>query len=385
MSLWTALWLVAGREIKQVLRGKAFWVVGGLLLLGSTAAMILPEVLGDDGPPSYHVALVDGSPSLRAALDQSAEALKAHLHLREAPDAAEAQRLVDGDDVDVAVLVGARPEIYVKAGEHDVLVGAVRQALASDALVSGLRDAGVPAAEAQHLLAGPAVTVHELDVAGASRRGAAFILSLVMYLLLLMLMMSVANGVAVEKANRVSEVLLAVVRPSALLFGKVLGVGLTGILTLLCGAGPLLVKMAVGGDLPEGLGGAVAGGAAWFVLGTALYLVLAGSLGALADRQEEAGTVIAPLSVILVASYLVGGTAPDSLAARVLSYIPLTSPMAMPPRIAVGAASWIEMGVSLALSVLAVALVARVGSVVYRRAIVRTGRRLKVREVLRTA
>src|SRR5690606_486372 len=207
-----------------------------------------------------------------------------------------------------------------------------------------------------------------LDAERADRRGAAFILSLAMYLLLLMLMMSVANGVAVEKANRISEVLLAIVRPGPLLFGKVLGVAVIGLLTLACGVAPLLVKMALGGNLPEGLGGALAGGAVWFVLGTALYLILAGALGAMVERQEEAGSVVAPLSVVLVAAYLVGGSAPESTAAQVLSYIPLTSPMAMPSRIAVGAASGFEMVVSALLSLAAVIVVGRLGAIVYRRA-----------------
>ena len=46
-----------------------------------------------------------------------------------------------------------------------------------------------------------------------------------MYLLIFMVTMSVANAVAIEKANHVSEVLLATVRPPALLLGKVIGVG----------------------------------------------------------------------------------------------------------------------------------------------------------------
>ena len=54
-------------------------------------------------------------------------------------------------------------------------------------------------------------------------------MSIVLYLLLFMLMIQVANGTAIEKANRISEVLLAIVRPGALLFGKVIGVGIIGL------------------------------------------------------------------------------------------------------------------------------------------------------------
>ena len=58
--------------------------------------------------------------------------------------------------------------------------------------------------------------------------------------MLLLLTSQVASGVAIEKTNSVSEVLLAIVRPHALLFGKVIGVGLIGLFTLACGAIPVL-------------------------------------------------------------------------------------------------------------------------------------------------
>jgi ABC-2 type transport system permease protein len=57
----------------------------------------------------------------------------------------------------------------------------------------------------------------------------------------------------------------------------------------------------------------------------------------------------------------------------------------MPARIAVGAATPAEIAASLLLGVIAVVVTVRFGATVYRRAIVRTGRRLKLSDVLRTA
>ena len=54
----------------------------------------------------------------------------------------------------------------------------------------------------------------------------------------------------------------------------------------------------------------------------------------------------------------------------------------MPSRIAVGVASPVEMGVSLLIALVSLALVMRVGATVYQRAIVRTGKRLRISEVL---
>ena len=89
------------------------------------------------------------------------------------------------------------------------------------------------------------------------------------------------------------------------------------------------------------------------------------------------------MSILLIGSYLVGQSASDTALGGVLSVLPLTSTMVMPPRIAIGTASPASIVASLVLGVVAMFVTIRAGSGVYRRAIVRTGRRLKLREVLR--
>lgn len=386
-SWWAATWLVAARELRQAARSRGLWATVAVLFLGSTAAMVLPEVFSGDDRSSYDVAVVfdDGDvelAALEAAIVQIVDAIDADVEVTEAPDVDTARQQVLDEEVDVAVAVADPPRILVRAGTFERLVGALRQALATQALVDGLLDAGLEPSEVEALLAAPPAEVEELDTEAERRQGAAFLLSLVAYVLILMLMVNVANGVAVEKGNRISEVLLAIVRPGPLLYGKVIGLAIVGFVHLAAGALPVVVKMLVGGDLPEGLGGALAGGIVWFALGIALYLLLAGALGALVERQEEASSVVSPLSLMLIAAYFAGATSADSPVAAVLAYIPLTSPMVMPSRIAVGAASGVDIVVSALLSVVAVVVAARVSAVVYRRAIVRTGRRLKLREVL---
>jgi len=374
--------LVAGRELRETFRGKAFWIVAAIVLVASTAGMILPEVIGDDGPTHYEVAVVEGDPSLDTALRFAATAVDAKLTILHPETQQAAQVAVDEGDADAALIAGADPVIVVKADKDQRLVGVLQQVLATRSLALELRRAGLTEAQVEEALSVPAARVEQVDTGDASRRASAAILSIVLYLLLFMLMVGVANGTAIEKANRISEVLLAVVPPRALLFGKVLGVGAAGLLTTLAGAIPVIVKSAAGGDLPDGLGSALAGGAAWFLLGLVLYLTIAGALGALVERQEQAATVVAPLQVLLVFGYLVAQSASDSPVGTVLAYLPLTSPLVMPSRLAVGASSPVEMAISLSLGVLAVALSLRLGATVYRRAIVRTGRRLKLHEVL---
>ncbi|MEO7556667.1 MAG: ABC transporter permease [Acidimicrobiales bacterium] len=383
MSGLHGMGLVAGREIRQAFRRKSFWIVMAILFVGSTAAMVIPDLVSDDSVTSYDIVVVDSTPSLDASIQATVHDLDAEAVIQSATDRGAARTAVDDGKADVAIVAGADPTVFVQANEHDRLVGAVQQALAVNALTTRLEAAGLSPETVTQSLTSPTAAVEQLRASEADRRGASFVLSLVLYMLLLTLLIQVANGTAVEKANRISEVLLAIVPPGALLFGKVVGIGVTGILTLAAALFPVTVKLTLGGDLPPGLGGAVAASGAWFVLGLSLYLTIAGALGALVERQEEAGSVVSPLTALLIGTFIVVQSDADSPLGTVLGYLPLTSPLAEPARLAIGASSPTEVVGSLALSIMALVVVVRIGSTIFGRAIVRTGRRLKIRDVIR--
>jgi ABC-2 type transport system permease protein len=380
--------LVAGRELKEAFRRKSLWIVLGILFVGSSLAMILPEVL-DAGTTKYDVAVVRRSDTLsnsrfERALRASAGTNDTAVRLRIVANEKRARELVDTSKVDVGVVLADDPTLIVRTGQQDTLVALVRQSLATTELRANLRREGLDDASIQRALKLPTPTVVEVAVDDSDRAAAAAVLSLVLYLVLLMLMVQAANGVAIEKANHITEVLLAVVRPGALLFGKVIGVGLVGAAGLVAGAVPVLVKAVVGGDLPPGLGPAVLGGAAWFGLGLVLYLTIAGSLGALVERQEEAGSVLGPLSLLLVGTYIVAQSAAGTSLGVFLAIFPLTSPIVMPSRIALGDATPLEVVVSLVVGIVTAVFVIRIGAAIFRRGVVHTGKRLRLTEALRS-
>ena len=388
MTTTQATMLVAGREMREAFRRRTLWIVIGIIFIGSSLAMILPDVL-DSGTTRYDIGVVAaGDPAqataFESALQAAHHALGADVRFHDESDASHARSLVDDGKLDLAVVTGSPPAVVVRKGENATLVAFARQALAATALERSLHDAGLTPSQIEGALRAPAVRLQNVAASSSDRRASAAALSLVLYLLLLLLMVQAANGVAIEKANRISEVLLAVVRPSSLLFGKVIGVAVVGLVSLLAGAIPVLVKIAVGGDLPAGLGPAVAASAAWFLLGLVLYLTIAGALGALVERQEEAGTVVAPLSFLLVGTYILSQSAADQGFGRFLSIFPLTSPIVMPTRIALGDATALDIVASLAVLIATVFVVIRFGAALYRRGIVHTGRRLRLSEALRS-
>jgi ABC-2 type transport system permease protein len=146
------------------------------------------------------------------------------------------------------------------------------------------------------------------------------------------------SGVASEKENRIMEVLLTSVQPIALLAGKVLALGLLGLLQLLVWAGiaGLFLRLQ-GKPLPiEMVAQLQPSFFAWlvifFLLGYALYATLMTAAGALVPRVNEAGTVAILIGSPLLASAMFSSaymTSPNSLFAIVFSLFPFTAPVVL--------------------------------------------------------
>jgi ABC-2 type transport system permease protein len=376
------------REVREALRRKAPWITSAIVLLGSIALMVVPSLIGGGRDTSTVAVAGRPAPAFEQAAVGVGELVGVHVQFVEVADAEAARQAVVDDHADVGVVTGTgdggAPQISAKS-DDDKTVAIVRQALAVESTTAALRAVGLDDAQIAGALDAPQPHIEQLGEDRGGRIAAATAVSLTVYLLLFMVTAQVANGVAIEKANRVSEVLLAITAPRSLFAGKVVGVGLIGLLPLACGALPVVVRLVAVGGLPPDTGVAVASGAAWFVLGAGFYLSAAGALGALVERQEEVGSAMAGLSIALVGSYVIGQSAADSTLGRVLAILPFSSPMVEPARLALGVSSFPEVVVSLGVAVVSLVLMVRLATAIYERAVVRTGRRLHLRDVLRPA
>jgi ABC-2 type transport system permease protein len=197
----------------------------------------------------------------------------------------------------------------------------------------------------------------------------------------------VASGVVEEKASRVIEVLLATIRPSQLLRGKILGIGVLGLCQLLLIAAVGLATARAAGLLRFPAGAMVAVGAVllWFVLGYFFYATLFAVAGALVPRQEDLQASMTPLTVLVVASFFVGIAAvrdPSTTLASVASVLPFSAPLVMPSRMLLGQLGLWQGLLAAAVTVGATVALVPVATTVYARAVLRTSK-VRIREVLR--
>jgi ABC-2 type transport system permease protein len=151
------------------------------------------------------------------------------------------------------------------------------------------------------------------------------------------------NSVTNEKQNRVMEMLLTSMTPIQLMTGKIVALGLVGLLQTVVwtSAGYFLLRLSGRTfALPEEFQLPVSiifWGVVFFILGYAIYASLMAGVGALVPNLREASQatflVIIPLIIpLMFVSLLI--QRPHAVASIILSLFPLTAPVAMMTRLA---------------------------------------------------
>lgn len=374
--------LVAGREVSTRIRDKGFIVSSIVILLVIVGAVVI-QVVTASGDEESRVGLVGGDAALVTALEAQGEALDVDVEVVEFDDEAAARTAVDDEDVDGALLA-EDDELVVRESAGGNLGAIVQGAVGQLAVADQLTDAGISELDVPEV----AVTALDADAAADEQRVVAAVFGVViLYSLLILFGQFIAQGVVEEKSSRVVELLLATMRPWQLLAGKILGLGLLA-LGQIVAIGVVAVVAALAFDVVEVPGDLISTVAiviAWFVLGYAWYAAVFAVAASLVSRQEDLATVLLPTSMVLIVAFFIGIQAasdPGGLLARVTSYIPGLSPLVMPVRQAAGEVALWEIALAVALMVVAIVLVVRLGGRIYSGALLRTGGKIKMREAL---
>jgi ABC-2 type transport system permease protein len=376
-------WLVAEREMRERSRSRALQLSLLIMVLVVLGAVLVPAML-ESGDDPRDVGLTGASPEeLPDAIRNQGDLTGTTIRVHRYDDLAAGEEAVRAGDVGVLVVDGRRLE-WQQTDEslRAVVVGAIQLVQVRERAAA----AGVDPDDLLALVAPVAIDEVELGpVAGRSPddETAAMLMTLLLFIAISTYANLVLSGVVEEKANRVVEVLLARMPARSLVAGKVLGIGLLGLAQFGITALVAFVALAVVDtvDVPAARGGVLAWAVVWFVLGYALYATVYGAAGSLASRTEDAQSVGGPVIAVLIAGYFASFAAigsPETLWARLLALFPLTAPLAMPGRIAMGAAERWEPVVAVALTIAAIAGLVRVSGRVYAHAILHAGATLRL-------
>lgn len=397
MSAWETIRLVALREITTRLRSRAFLVATA----GLVAAIIIGGVL---------LKLAGGSEPAKVGFTAEAASMRAPVAalMSEAEDAdgaddggirtqevtrSEGERLVRSGDLDAVVDGGPGDlELLVKETADQSLRSALTAVAQQQALSAKITELGGDPAEVASDVAAAAPTVVALKPQDRepAQIVAGYLVGMLVFLGIATTGQMVAQGVVEEKTSRVVELLLAAVRPWQLMAGKVVGIGVVGMAQVGAILGASVGMTLALGLLDPGtlnLGVTAISTLAWFVIGYLTFSLALAGLASLVSRQEDVGSVIAPVMTVMVIPYIVavsiGTMEPDHPLVATLSFIPLASPLVMPVRIAGDAAAAWEVVLSMGISIAVIPLLVWLTGRMYGNAVLRTGARVKVRQALR--
>ena len=399
MTPYRAVGLVMWRELLERGLSKSYALSWLFLSLLVGAGIAIPGFFGDDGSVrTYRVATVGNEsvgPGELARSTAPGEPGSYRIELTTSPDGAAAVAAVTDGAADAALVEGSK--VLVGKDTPWELESALRQAVLSYQ-VERMVAAGEVSERAVATMAGEGVTIvttepeADADAAAEDRQ---FVIAQVVLVLLFMAVMTTGSwvllGVTEEKTNRVSEVLLASLRPWQLLAGKIIGVGLLGLLQFGSIAAGLIVavRLVLDVSLPEIDAGFLVISLIWFVLGYLVYATGYAAVGAIAHRPEDAQNAAFPLTLVTVAGYVIGivyvSGNPETVWSTALTLVPLTAPFVLPVRaVSDSVALWEQLAAAVIMIGFIVLLIRAAGRV-YAGGVFNYRTRIKARQAYRSA
>jgi ABC-2 type transport system permease protein len=256
------------------------------------------------------------------------------------------------------------------------------------------------------------VDVHSLDAkfrdeaSANAARGFAYVLVLLLYLAIILNCQGVLTSVAEEKTSRIAELLVATTSSSQLLAGKIAAAGTTGTIQLLVWLG---VGWATAAGLVNSVGGASGGVhtklsattvglgsidiptgvivafVIFFILGFLQYATLYAAAASLISRTEDLGSVAGPLTLPVLAGFLLANWAlgvPNATGVAIASQIPLLTPFVMFTRMAVVTVPVWQVVLAIAINIIATIGIVWLTGKIYRVGLLMYGRLPKFTQIV---
>jgi len=224
----------------------------------------------------------------------------------------------------------------------------------------------------------------------------AYICGFILYIAMLIYGTIIMRSVIEEKSSRVLEIVVSSIDPFELLLGKVLGVGLAGILQMTIWALMLAVLTTVGissmsPSLQSSLNFNISPFMylyliAYFLFGYLIFATLYAVLGSTADQDSDVQQVSLPITFLIIIPIVMMTSviqSPNSSTSVILSLIPFFSPILMLGRIFSETPPVWQIALSFVLMAGTFFGILWIGAKVYRVGILMYGKRFTIPEVIK--
>ena len=422
---WKKIFAVIRREYIERVRTKAFWVGTALIPIFFFAYIAIQVATSHRAVGDRKIAVIDVAGRLYEPLAadlrgreeksrQDPEAGRGVHWVIERRDVAgnlaaakEALRQevlakkIDGYLVlDPGQIEKDRIEYYSTSVSEFVALNQLERSVNHVLLRERIANRGLPSELANELERRVDLKPFKVTKAGATEeKGAAFftvlIFMIILYTTFLMYGMQNMKGVIDEKTNRIVEVIIASVRPTELMLGKIIGIGLVGLTQYLIWS---LVAMNL--SLP-GIASLMAMGDSgaptiplsmigyfllFFLLGYFLYASIYTAIGAPFNTDQEAQQLSMIPSMLIIGGMAVYPSvmnSPNGPVAVFASLFPFTAPLIMYLRTAIAEPPVWQIALCIVILILSTIGMAWIAGRIYRVGILMYGKKPTLPEILR--
>lgn len=409
---------VLAYTFSENIRKKTFIVSTIITLILAVAMMIIPGLItnsAESGPPdtidqkphstaSQNFYVVDTINILKndtGFLNKTFPAYK--FKMKTSSDVSSLIDRIKADENTFLLVLGEREgkptfDYYFKsfgAGpDPNILEQKLKDKYASNLLDS----AGVDASIAAKVTSIPGVSLNELGKGSFKSMISSMLIMFILFFAIYYFGYGVAMSVASEKTSRVMETLITSTRPSRIIMGKTVAMGLLGLsqMVLILSVAVITYKLFFPKNFKI-FGQSIDFSAfsplvivmimLYFVLGYFLYAMLYAVAGASVSKAEDINTSIMPISMLSILAFYIAyfsSTMPNSgNITTITSIIPLTSPFSMPGRLLMANVSSLELTASITLLIVTIVLFSWVSIKIYSAAILNYGNRLKFSDFIK--
>ena len=399
--------IVARHELRTTLSRISYRIMtalvpGAFILLFIASGISLALSGGESEPQRRTVGYVDQAGIISGHQEQGLTTFAAF------PDEAAAREAVAGGKIVSAYVIppnymesGSISEIVMDQGGLDIDGGGNASALRSfvrENLISSSGDSAL----AQRILDPVNISTVSIDDSGeavvndfdASR--AIFFMAMAVAVIFSILTITgyLLQGLNEEKETRVMEILLSTISPDQLMLGKIIGLGIAGIIQMGLWVGSLFAFLVAISAVADGFPAfsfpplpLVIAAVLFFLLGYVFFASLMAALGAITTSQRESQqltiVVILPAVVPFWFAFNVIEN-PDGPLARALTFIPFTAPTMSLARLALDAMGPLEIVASLAVLAVSVFLAVRLAQRLFRVYLLVYGHRPPLRQLAKS-
>lgn len=426
--------LITSREYMTRVTKKSFILTTIITPLAMIALMIIPVVLmnlADDD--SRTILVVDDTGIIAPSLSNTKEF--SYVSVDEPLDSLLARDNIDGIlAINDSVIAGTAPlRLYSNGATSISLEGNIVNQVNN--LIEERRLKEYDIADLDKILeavkSDVSITTIRTDRKDGDENASAFVsygvgvlLTFILYMFLLLYGQMVMTSIIEEKNNRVLEIVVSSIKPTQLMLGKIMGIGLVALtqIVLWCGlltlmstlVFPMLMPAESMAELQQLQAGSlditaydsddievlralgmlgnvgyllsIMGWMTLFLIGGFLfYSAINAAIGSAVDNIQDASQlqtlVVLPIIIGLVCS-MTAAASPNSSLAFWMSIIPITSPMVMMARIPAGIPTW-EILLSLAILVVSIYAMIWMAAKIYRVGIFMYGKKPTIKEMLK--